>query len=258
MAELLDKIGQLEKMDESLSRTKRIVRDILFCNHFDYFCTFTFNQAKVDRFHYKACQKKITEVFKNYKNRYAPGFRYLVVPEFHKNGAIHFHGMVSGIRPEDLTVPAYIFKRDRRTDELLLVPNTRKYVDWTYYSKKLGYFSCSRVKNHTACALYVSKYITKDLVQLPTGVRAVMASQGLERPDLVFDEDDVGMIGDAEFKSEFVWIADTADDMGIVPDWYGECCSELRDLPDLEGETALRDAALFPRLTGAQMKMMEA
>lgn len=258
VAGILEKIGCDHKMDESLSRTKRTVRDMLFCNQFDYFCTFTFNQQKVNRLNYKECQKKITELFKNYKNRYSPGFQYVIVPEFHKDGAIHFHGMIRGLRDGDLTVPDYIWKRNRGTGELSLVPNTRKYVDWTYYSKKMGYFSCSAVKNQTACAVYVSKYITKDLVQLPKGVRAVMASKGLDRPDLVFDEDDIPVLCEPDWKSEFVWIADTKDHMGIIPEWYGECCSELADLQSSEehlGEDVLRDMAFFSRMTGSQLKL---
>jgi hypothetical protein len=253
-AGILEKLEGIKKLDESLSRTKRIVRDLLFCNKFDYFCTFTFNGCKVDRFNYKDCQKKITNLFMNYKSRYSCSFRYVIVPEFHKDGAIHFHGMISGINPDYLVVPEMIWKRDRPTGKLEMVPNTRKYVDWPYYSKKLGFFSCSRVKNHTACALYVSKYITKDLLDLPVGVRAVMASKNLERPDLAFDEDNIGMIGEADWKSQFVWISDTNDHMGLVPPWYGECCSDLHDLPELD-EAALRDEAFFPRLTGSQLKL---
>lgn len=258
-AAILKAISHDTKLDESLSRTRRIVRDLLFSNYFDLFCTFTFNQEKVDRFNYKECQQKITKFFDNYKQRYSPNFKYVLVPEFHKNGAIHFHGMVRGIRKEDLDVPEYIFKRNRLTGELFLGLNIRKYVHWKSY--KLGFFSCSRIKNHTACALYVSKYITKDLMQLPKGVRAVMASKGLLRPDLAFDEDDIPcLLDDMDFKNEFVWVSDLNDDLGLLPSWYGEQAADLRDPidEDLEGESVVRSAALFSRMTGSQLSLYDA
>lgn len=167
--ELLDSLANAGRADSNLCRARSTVRNLILCNPFDYFCTFTFNAEKIDRYNFKACQKRITELFKNYKARYAPNFRYLIIPEFHKDGAVHFHGMVSGIADGDLTVPEQIWKRDKKTDTLILVPNTQKYVDWQYYSKKLGFFSCSAVRNHEACASYVTKYITKDLEDLPAG-----------------------------------------------------------------------------------------
>jgi hypothetical protein len=143
-------------------------------------------------------------LFKNYKARYAPDFRYVLVPEFHKDGGFQFHGMVRGIRPEDFTVPRMIFQRDRRTGKLRLVPNTKRYVAWAYYSKKLGFFSCSRVKHYEKCARYVSKYITKDLVNMALGQRVFMASTGLERPELVFDCDDIPrMFDNPDFQNDF-------------------------------------------------------
>lgn len=243
------------KLNESLSRTRRTVRDYIFCNHFDYFCTFTFNQEKIDRFNYADCRKKLTRVFNNYKNRYSPGFRYVMVPEFHRNGAVHFHGVVSGIREEDLTVPDYIFKRDRKSGELLLVPNTKKYVDWKYYSEKLGFFSCSAIRNSTACGVYMSKYITKDLQQLPKGVQAVLNSKGLDKPELVFDMDDVAMPCDPDYKGEFCSIADTQDQWGFLPEWYGECCSDLAD-PVEVSDSELETLAFSPRLTGRQLSLV--
>jgi len=252
---ILAKLNHNTKLDESLSRTRRIVRDILFSNKFDLFCTFTFDAGKVDRFNYKDCQKKLTDFFKNYRNRHAPDFKYVIVPEFHKNGAIHFHGMLRGINPGDFEVPEYIYKRNRLSGDLILVPNTRKYVRWKNF--KLGFFSCSLVKNHYACALYVSKYITKDLTQLPKGVRAVMSYEGLARPELAFDEDDVPFLpGEPDFKNEFVWISDSYHDFGLLPEWYGELASDLNDLPEEDlTEKALRDKAFFPRMTGTQLSM---
>ncbi len=253
---ILDKLAEDTKRDESLSRSKRTIRDLILCNSFTHFCTFTFNPEKVDRYNFAACKKRITELFKNYKNRYAPDFRYILVPEFHKDGGIHFHGMVRGIRPQDFTVPRKIFQRDRRTGKLRLVPNTKRYVDWAYYSKKLGFFSCSRVKHYEKCARYVSKYITKDLVNMALGQRVFMASTGLNRPELIFDCDDIPrMFGTPDFENEFVAIKESADSFGILPDWWNERCADFADMEPDDGGPMIEEEIFWPRMTGEQLAL---
>jgi hypothetical protein len=261
VAAILAKLAEKEKSEdekglENLSRARRNIRDYILCNPFEYFCTFTFNGAVVERFDYKACKKKITKVFDNYKNHYSSGFRYIIVPEFHKNGGIHFHGMVRGIRSQDLIVPKMIYKRNHSTGELYMVPNTRGYVDWPYYSQKLGFFSCSLVKNYEKCAVYVSKYITKNLINMELGQRVFMASQHLLKPELVFDEDNIPLVDEPDFANEFVRIKDSRDNYGLLPDWFGECCSDLRDAPEEQAEPLNERDIFFPRLTGKQLSLM--
>ena len=241
------------RLPENLIRARRNVRDLILCNPFEFFCTFTFNAEKIDRYDFPRCKKRLSQLFNDYKKRYAPNFRYLVVPEFHKDGAVHFHGVVRGIRPEDLTVPETIWKRDKKTDNLEKAPNTRKYVDWSYYSKKLGFFSCSRIRNPEKCAWYVSKYITKDLVDLPLGGNLYLASKGLSRPELIFDCDDVPMTFQPEYQDEFVMMAYQPEETtyGVyVPLWLGDCCAELKDPPEEEPAAE----PFGPRLTGSQLR----
>lgn len=243
---------QQGRLPQHLCRARRTVRDLILCNPMDFFCTFTFNGEKIDRYNFDLCKKKITEVFKNYKSRYSPNFRYIIVPEFHKDGAVHFHGVVAGISPEDLTVPKMIWKRNKKTDALELVPNTRRYVDWSYYSKKLGFFSCSLIRNAEKCAWYVSKYITKDLADLPAGGNIFLSSKNLRRPELVFDSDDVPMTFTPDYQDEFCAISYQSDDATIgpfVPAWYGECCADIYDPLDLPAA----EEPFGPRLTGKQL-----
>lgn len=118
---------------------------------------------------------------------------------------MHFHGMLCGIRPEDLTVPDLIEKYNRTTGVTELVPNTKKYIRWNYYSDKLGFFSCSRVSHYEKCAVYVSKYVTKDLIKLDLGRHMYFASTGLNRPELLFDADDVPkLFKESDFENDFV------------------------------------------------------
>lgn len=251
--EFLDDLAKAGRADSNLCRARSTVRNLILCNKFDFFCTFTFNAEKIDRHNFAECKKKLAKLFNNYKDRYAPDFRYLVIPEFHKDGAVHFHGMVKGIRPDDLTVPDIIWKRNKKTDSLERVPNSKKYVDWAYYSQKLGFFSCSAVRNHEACAKYVTKYITKDLANLPNNVNMFLASKNLARPNLIFDSDGVAPMFVPEYEDEYVEMSFQPDSVTygtFVPSWYGECCAELHD-PIEEPEP------LFPRMTGKQLALWQ-
>lgn len=237
---------QASRMEESLCRSRRLLRDYVLCNKWDLFCTFTFDMAKVDRYDYKECSSVLRKFFNNYKSRYSPNFRYIVIPEFHKDGAIHFHGFVRGIRPDDLYIPKYIQKRE--DGQLLTVPNTKKYVRWRNYG--YGNFDCSAIRNIEAAARYAVKYITKDLASLPTGVKVVLHSLNLCKPELVFDEDDIPCFKDKpDFVGDYCVLRYTDDLYGILDPFWSESCSEVRHPDELE------DDYPFEILTGEQLKL---
>lgn len=214
-----------KKMSESLSRAKRNITELCLCNDFDYFCTFEFSEMKVDRNNLKDCYKRLQTWFKNFKNRYAPDFKYLVIPEFHpKTGAVHFHGLISGMPIGELTIPEKIQRRNSITDELEQVPNTRKYVRWERYSKSLGYFDCSPVKSRHAVAFYVTKYVTKELCDMPKGTHLYACSRSLKRPEMIYDGDDDYMLIVPTYNGDYCKIAydkyeatyDHLDRMGVL------------------------------------------
>lgn len=215
---LLDK----ERLSQSLSRTKRMIRDYILCNPFEYFCTFTFDGSVINRYDYNECKKKITNVFANYKKRYSNDFIYLLVPEFHKDGAIHFHGVIGGVRYEDFVIPDTVYCRDKRTGNLKEIKNKKKYVRWNYASSKLGFFDCGSIRKYPACANYVSKYITKDLAKFDLGKRLFLASHNLKKPELILDEDNMArpFFSDDErgsyFENEFCAIFDTNYSFGLL------------------------------------------
>ena len=83
----------------SLSRTKMLVQDIVLCNDFELFCTFTFNPALVDSFNFNACRHKMSVWLHRQSDKskqFGKEFKYLIIPEQHKSGAWHFHALISG------------------------------------------------------------------------------------------------------------------------------------------------------------------
>lgn len=216
-----------ERFSQSLSRSRKSITDIILCNKFSHFCTFTFDSQKIDRYNFKECKKQLTKFFNNFKSRYAPDFTYLVIPEFHKDGAVHFHGVCSGFPDSELTIPDFVFKRVG--GELVQLPNVFRYHDWKRYHKKFGFFNCSPIRNYAACAFYVSKYVTKDLITLEKGSAVYMCSQGLNRPKLVFDEDDMPLLFSPEFENDFIVVG--YDRVAEQSDWWIHRDVPVYDIP---------------------------
>lgn len=84
--------------DDSLERSKRRARkkvfDYAMCNpDLDVFITFTLDGNKIDRYDYKSVIKKLNVWLDNRVRR--NGLKYIFVAEHHKDGAIHFHGVVN-------------------------------------------------------------------------------------------------------------------------------------------------------------------
>lgn len=150
----------------SQSRVKRKIREYALCNDWDYFCTFTINSKHCDRFNLQQCQDNLTKIIQQItraqKNLNLGKVQYLWVTEKHKNGAFHFHGLIS-----NLQLGNYI--------------NDNGYMSNSYFDK-LGYNSFSEIKNNTACANYIMKYITKDSIQNENG-SYYFCSNGLKKAE---------------------------------------------------------------------------
>lgn len=92
----------------SRNRAKAAVRDIARCNRFDFFFTWTLDAAKISRYDPEEVLKKVMTFLKNAS--YRKGFRYVLVPELHKDGAIHFHGLccLGDVRIQQATDPIQV------------------------------------------------------------------------------------------------------------------------------------------------------
>lgn len=78
----------------NLIRAKNTIFDICYCNDFKYFCTFTIDPAKYDRFNLKVFYHDFSKWINNLKQKFGRQyFSYILVPEQHKSGAWHLHGL---------------------------------------------------------------------------------------------------------------------------------------------------------------------
>lgn len=75
--------------------------------------------------------------------------KYLVVPELHKDGAYHFHGLFANVN--DLT----FVDSGKRDAENRIIYNVGEY--------RLGFVTATQVDSLEHACSYISKYTTKDL-----------------------------------------------------------------------------------------------
>lgn len=78
----------------AVRRAKVALRDYALSTPFQYFVTLTLDPAKVDRYDIDAITRKMQAWCSNQVQR--RGLAYVLVPELHKDGAVHFHGFFNG------------------------------------------------------------------------------------------------------------------------------------------------------------------
>ncbi len=142
-----------------LARTRLI--DITLCNEFDLFVTFTF--AK-DRYDVDLLKRRMAFWLNNQRILHGK-FLYVIVPEYHKDKALHFHALFCGYNGN-------------------LVDSGKRYKNRILYnisSYRAGYTRAEYIESRTKTAGYVAKYITKDMPRLKNKQR-YWCSNGLKRP----------------------------------------------------------------------------
>ena len=82
-------------LDRAARRAAGRVRDLALCNDFSWFVTLTLDASKVDRFDTREITRKLNQWLDNQVRR--KGLKYVLVAERHKDGAVHFHGMVNDV-----------------------------------------------------------------------------------------------------------------------------------------------------------------
>lgn len=133
-----------------LNRVRSKIFDYALSNKFEYFITLTFNPEIVNSFDYLEVSNALKKWLNNQRHK-CPNMGYLLVPELHKSGRIHFHGLVFGVDRWTLVNSGRRSKGD-------IIYNLADY--------NLGFTTITLIKDDTAVSNYVSKYVTKDLLDI--------------------------------------------------------------------------------------------
>lgn len=80
-------------LERARRRARAQVRRLALCNEFRWFVTLTIDPKKIDSYDAAMVIKRLNQWLSNRVKR--DGLRYVLVPERHKSGRIHFHGFFS-------------------------------------------------------------------------------------------------------------------------------------------------------------------
>lgn len=163
-------INELDKRKEhsvtsSLNRTKNRIYHLARSNLWEWFFTLTFDPNKVDSFDYGESTNKLSKWLNNLRSRYAPDLKYIFVPEQHKSGRWHFHGLVSNTGNIQ-------FVDSGRHSNGKVIFNVDQY--------RLGFSTATRIESISKSTYYITKYLTKDVVSVTKGKKRYWASKNLD------------------------------------------------------------------------------
>ena len=164
---------------KNLYRTKMNIVDLIYHNGlkepWQYFVTLTFNPGEVDSLDYDVVVKAMRKWIDNMQHQ-NPGMSYVMTPELHKSGRVHWHGVFKN-------VPNWNLVQARTPSGRLIKKNGLQIYNLTNY--KYGYTTVSEIQNQEAVSVYVSKYITKDLIDKAYKKR-YWCSRDLEKPPIEY------------------------------------------------------------------------
>lgn len=171
--------------DESLRRTKSMIYSHGRANVWEWFVTYTFDPKKIDSTDYDVVYSYLSKHLKNIRERKCPNMKYLVVPEYHSDGSkFHFHALMSNI------------------DELDLVDSGKKIkgkISYNIRNFKAGFSTAVKIGNGESARTsnYLSKYITKTLINHTKNRQRYLVSKNLDKPitdELILSSDDLEIL----------------------------------------------------------------
>lgn len=165
-------LSDQERASESLrvaaTRAKQAVYYLARSNVWEWFVTLTVAPSdKIDRYNYDEVSKKVRKWLNHLRERKAPDMYYLIVPEQHKDGAWHMHGLLGGC-------DGLIFKDSGIKDD-------KGNIIYNFDNWKYGFSTATKVQDTRKVSSYISKYITKTLMAATKGKHRYWASKNCAR-----------------------------------------------------------------------------
>ncbi|MGN1122288.1 MAG: hypothetical protein ACI4RV_07965 [Eubacteriales bacterium] len=194
VADELDEDGaqSADNRRKSYNRARNKLFDLLMCTTaFDSFVTLTFDAAQIDRYDYNEVVRRVGTWLDNRVRR--NGLVYALVPELHKDGAVHMHGLVNGcaLRTERA--------RSAKSGRLLYDKSGRPIYNVCDFA--LGYTTLIPLSGDNAriaAAKYCYKYITKTHGD-KVGGRYYLSGGDLGRPRYTYVDVDYDMVDGVEY-----------------------------------------------------------
>lgn len=171
--------AQEERTKAQHYKIKRKIRHYILANDFQFFVTFTIDPQKGNSLDYdtsKSILLKWCEIQRKIKGK----FSYIFIPEFHKSGRVHFHGvlgncnfdLIEAVHPKT----GKALKRNGR--QVYNLPA------WKY-----GFTDVEMIEDKERTSSYMTKYVTKELMSNKEmfGKKRYFPSRGLKVPEITFE-----------------------------------------------------------------------
>ena len=179
-------------MEVSVNRTVQTIYGYAQSNKWDWFVTLTFRRdLKFDVKDYDSVVRKLTGWLHDQRKK-CPDLKYLFVPEKHKNGAWHFHGLIANADKLSFTDSRRVAVGNKA---YLRTENNKEYE--TIYNMdnwKYGFSTATKIVSSSKASSYICKYITKDVIRHSERRRRFYASNNLDKPvvsEYLFNGDDL-------------------------------------------------------------------
>lgn len=168
-----EQIAQIdaENLERSLRKTQSELQDLIECNTFEWFGTFTFDPKKIDRYNPEEVKKAMSKWLNNARRK-SPDMTYILVPERHKDGAIHFHALLGN----------YAGKMADSGSQW------QKQPIFNVIDYKLGFTNFTKIRSKSKTANYCRKYITKDMIFSEKNRRRYWRSKNLKTPPKIYNQ----------------------------------------------------------------------
>lgn len=181
---------KIDPIHRSVRRTRTTIKDITLSNRFQLWCTFTFNPDKHDRYDINHC-KVVMRNWLHAQKKHSPELKYLIVPEHHKDGALHFHALISNFNGR------LAYTKVRQNGRIVF--NLSGYRSGFSTAVPIGSYRHKNVtgmpshlipptllqdtdpEDYAKLSNYLQKYITKDMPLLE-GKKRYWSSRNLQRP----------------------------------------------------------------------------
>lgn len=156
---------------DSFKRSKNAIFEIASANEWKYMVTFTVDKDKCDRYDREAVKKAFSGWLYDMSKR--KGLKALIIPEYHKDKAIHFHGLINDSLEMEHSGTYKIEGEKKPVKESTLrrrglTPRAENVKDvFNVKGYKLGFSTAVPLDgNVTRVSYYMTKYCTKDLEKI--------------------------------------------------------------------------------------------
>lgn len=183
---IIDKVErEIGKEECNISRTRSKIWEYASCNKFDAFITLTLNKDKMNRYDLDAFIKALGQFIRDNRKRKGSDIEYVLIPEKHKDGAYHMHGLIKGINSEELK--AFTLQDKIPIQIKNLIKKGRTIYNWLPYSEKFGWVTLEEIQNQEAVSKYITKYIKKDVgVSVnEKNKKSYYCSRGLKKAEVI-------------------------------------------------------------------------